>query len=427
MRYPSRIRIGSSAFAVLALALVPMVGAQGPTGTVTWNGKPVAEARVTAAALGKRVRSDSAGAWSFSGSSLAGAQSMRSGAPGAGGPAGPMSAFRDPATGAWRRGDGRALGEDRFRVRISPHFKSAAPAIELKITARGYLPKTVTVTDGDQGVAIVLERDYRRHLWVWAPEVLTNAVQRDSLFAFGARKGVGTFYTDAGGVLGGKDAQLAAFLDSAAARGFAVELLFGAPEWALTANHGQATRLAQQIKALTASQDQKLRAVPTSIQYDVEPYNMDEYKADPNGVGSQWVDMYVKVAGELKGAGIGVTACVPRWLETRSVTRGGKARGLDRWLADIADRMTLMDYVDKAAGIKDGAAGELAYADSIGKEVVVGVETMPNLDPPSTSFAEEGEAALEAALGAVDPDFRKHPSYFGPAIHQWETYRALKP
>lgn len=427
MSYFSRIRFGSAAIAVLAHAFVVMVAAQGTTGTVTWNGKPVAEARVTATALGKRVRSDSAGAWSFSGSSLAGAPAIRSGLPVPNGPIGSMPVFRDPAGGAWRRGDGRALGAWQSRAQAAPLPKSTAPALELRITARGYLPKTVTVTDGDQGVAVELERDYRRHMWVWAPEVLTNGIQRDSLFAFGARKGVGTFYTDAGGVLGGKDAQLAAFLDSAAARGFAVELLFGAPEWALTANHGQAVKLATQIKALAASQDQRLRAVPTSIQYDVEPYNMDEYAVDPNGVGSQWVDMYVKTAAELKGTGIGLTACVPRWLETRTVTRAGKARGLDRWLADIADRMTLMDYVDKAAGIKDGAAGELAYADSIGKEVVVGVETMPNLDPPSTSFAEEGEAALEAALGAVDPDFRKHPAYFGPAIHQWETYRALKP
>ena len=423
MRIPSRIAFCAG----VVLALSDLNHAQGTTGTVTWNGKPVAEARVTAAALGKRVRSDSAGAWSFSGSALAGPQAIRSAKAESKGPGGSMSAFRDPSTGAWRRGDGRAVGAEVTRAAAMPFPKSAAPAIELRVTARGYLPKTVTAADGDKGVAIVLERDYRRHLWIWAPEVLTNPAQRDSLFAFGARKGVGTFYADAGGVLGSKDAQLAAFLDSAAAHGFAVELLFGAPEWALTANHGQAVKLATQIKALTASQDQNLRAVPTSIQYDVEPYSLDEYAADPNAVGSQWVDMYVKVAAELKGSGIGLTACVPRWLETRSVTRAGKARTLDRWLADNSDRMTLMDYTDKAAGIKDGAAGELAYADSIGKEVVVGVETIAGLDPPSTTFAEEGEAALEAALGNVDADFRKHQSYFGPAIHHWESYRALKP
>lgn len=42
------------------------------------------------------------------------------------------------------------------------------------------------------------------------------------------------------------------------------------------------------------------------------------------------------------------------------------------------DRLTLMDYVDKVNGIITGAEHEIAYADSIGKEVVIGLETRPS-------------------------------------------------
>lgn len=412
-------------FAAAMMTLCPTVPAQGVSGTVTWNGKPIRDARVTFAAIGARVRTDVTGAYSFDAGAIGPRPSASQGRINARMPQAGLAAFGDPRTGEWRRGDGRrfaAGGREPGRAAA----KIASPGAELSVSARGYRTRKL-LHPGAGRMEIALERDYRRHLWVWEAEVLTNAALRDSLFAFGTRKGVGTYYVNAGGVLGSKDAQLAAFLDSAAARDCAVELLFGAPEWALAANHGVPLDLAGKAKALAASQDRLLRTAPTSIQYDVEPYSLDAYVSDPNGVGSQWVDMYVGVSAALKGTGIGVTACVPRWLETRPVTRGGVTRTLDRWLADNSDRLTLMDYVDHAKGIRDGAAGEMAYADTTGREVVVGVETLADLDPPSVTFAEEGEAAMEAALGAVDPDFRKHASYFGIAIHHWRAYEKLKP
>ena len=34
---------------------------------------------------------------------------------------------------------------------------------------------------------------------------------------------------------------------------------------------------------------------------------------------------------------------------------------------------------------------------------------------------------MEAALSANEPEFRKHPAYFGAAIHHWRSYQVLKP
>jgi hypothetical protein len=410
---------------LFALALAVAAGAAPLTGTVTCGGRPAAGARITFAAAGIRVLADSTGAFSVPMPTAlapflpraAGATARRDGA----------GTPRFRAADRWVRGDGRVALPGPVTMARGGGLAKGASGNTLTVSARGCFEKDFAISPGQTRAEISLERDRRRHMWVWDNDVVTRASARDSLFAFGKRKGVGTFYVHAGGILGTQDAALAAFLDAAEAEGYSIELLFGTPEWALTANHPKVAALAKQAAALAARQDQALRTAPVGIQFDVEPYGLDEYSADPDAVGSQWVDMYLAAAAALAGSGVGLTACVPRWLETRSVTRAGKARPLNEWLADVSDRLTLMDYVDKAKGILDGAAEELAYADDHGKEVVVGVETMAGLDPPSVTFAEEGEAAMEAALAADEPEFRKHPSYVGTAIHHWRAYETLKP
>lgn len=394
------------------------------TGTVNCGGRPASGARVTYAASGIRVLSDSAGNYSLPMPTALAPRPLK---------AAPMErAFGEGtpwyrAEGRWVRGDGRSVATEPKAIPMGRGLSKSAAGVTLAVRARGCLDKDVPVPDGQARADVSLERDRRRHMWVWDNDVVTRAAARDSLFAFGKKKGIGTFYVHSGGILGTQDAALASFLDAAGAAGFSIELLFGAPEWALTANHPKVATIAKQAAALATRQDKALRVAPVGIQFDVEPYSLDEYAADPQGVGSQWVDMYIAAEAGLEGSGVGLTACVPRWLETRSVTRAGKARPLNEWLADHSDRLTLMDYVDKAKGILDGAAEEFAYADANGREVVVGVETIAGLDPPSVTFAEEGEAAMEAALTADEPEFRKHPSYYGTAIHHWRAYEVLKP
>lgn len=416
------------AAALACLCLGGAAFAQMVEGIVTCEGRPVKDARVTSAELGIRVRTDSLGRFAILSPTRSVDPRLDRAAPPAGARA-DLPADRFSSDGAWFRPDGR-IDQSVFGPGVpSPAAlaRRAADGLELTIEARGMRPQTLVVPEGKNTAAASLRRDRRRHLWIWETAALTQAAVRDSLFAFARRKGVGTLYPNAGGVLGKDDATLARFVDAAAAQGLQVELLFGAPQWALASEHAKAVALARQAKAFTLAQDARLAAAPVGIQFDVEPYSLDAYAADPQGVGSQWVDMYVVAGAALKGAGIALTACVPRWLETRSVTRGGVTRPLNEWLADASDRLTLMDYVDKAKGIIDGAAGELAYADAHGKEVVVGLETIAGLDPPSVTFAEEGEAAMEAATGTAEPVFLAHPSYFGTAIHHWRSYQTMKP
>ncbi|MCG6197596.1 fibronectin type III domain-containing protein, partial [Anoxybacillus sp. LAT_38] len=85
-------------------------------------------------------------------------------------------------------------------------------------------------------------------------------------------------------------------------------------------------------------------------------------------------------------------------------------RGTATWLSEhvqnISDYVAIMDYRDTAdgsAGIIQGALGELAYANAIGKpgSVVIAVETLDIADggdPETITFREEGRTHMESEL-----------------------------
>ena len=418
----------------LVLALHMGVQAQvSLSGTVTSQGRPVRNARITLVALGLTTLTDSLGQYH-----LVATTSLS--------PDIKSWARRSNALPIRNTGDAKYLsvngrwhseGWAREAVSAIPRYGSSniqQPGLSkvsgidnLKCSARGYHDTVATVANYLDMIDIALMRDTRRHMWIWGSTVATVSSERDSLFAFASLKNIGTFYLDCGGIINNTNDVLGKFIDSAHTHGFAVELLFGSPAWTLTSNHGIPVGIAQKAVTLVQNLLAQGRPLPTSIQMDVEPYSLTEWTTDENGTANQLIDMYEKIAAVLKGSGLGISACIPRWFDGRMVTRSAKTRPLSDWLADTTDRLTLMDYVDNAASIIADAAHEVAYADTIGKEVVIGVETIPGLQPPSVTFAEEGEAAMNAALALTITQFQSHASFYGVAIHHWRTYPSMKP
>lgn len=401
------------------------------SGVVTWKGAPVAGAIVRLPDGKQEAITDAKGRYSFVTTTLVPRLAR---APGT------LSLPAEgPAAAALFSASGRSL--PTLRARAAGAFFSAAPSpalprgplakaaapYRMTVAARGYLDTNVSVGDPIAVLDVALDRDPRRHLWIWGNTVATSPAGRDALFAFAIRKGIGTLYLDCAGLLRDNRAALSQFLNLAKARGLAVELLFGAPQWALPANHAAPVELARLTLALLATQRAEGGAYPTSIQMDVEPYSLPAWDTGRAGVAGGLVDMYAKLDSVVKGSPVGVTACIPRWFDGIALQRGGATRPLSEWLADGTARLTLMDYVDHAKGIIDGAAAEIAYGEKIGKEVVIGVETIAGLDPESVTFAEEGESAMETALSLTKGAYGARSSYFGIAIHHYASYPTLKP
>ena len=92
---------------------------------------------------------------------------------------------------------------------------------------------------------------------------------------------------------------------------------------------------------------------------------------------------------------------------------------------DTYDYVALMDYRDRAEGrdsILSHAAEEIAYANRVGKKVVIGLEVSSN-DINKVTFHEEGPKVFEREVRKVEQALRAEPSFAGFAIHHYRAYR----
>jgi hypothetical protein len=84
-----------------------------------------------------------------------------------------------------------------------------------------------------------------------------------------------------------------------------------------------------------------------------------------------------------------------------------------------------MDYRDRALGgdgIVSHAMDELTYADKAGKQVLIGVETLPNAIK-KVSFEHLKEADLERELGLTAKTVGGMKPFGGFVIHHYGQYR----
>ncbi|WP_433424548.1 Ig-like domain-containing protein [Microtetraspora malaysiensis] len=175
------------------------------------------------------------------------------------------------------------------------------------------------------------------------------------------------------------------------------------------------------------------------INVDIEPYILPWFNSAKPDVQIQWLDTLRAMIARRDASGQPLLfgPAVPRWLDTSAcctdITYGGTTRTMAEHVQDMADYIAIMDYRDQAdgsAGIIAQAAGELAYAERVGKplSVVVGVETLDiatSGDPSSITFREEGRDVMEAELAKVYQAFSGSPAFAGVALHHYDSYRDL--
>ncbi|MFI0423465.1 Ig-like domain-containing protein [Spongiactinospora sp. 9N601] len=175
------------------------------------------------------------------------------------------------------------------------------------------------------------------------------------------------------------------------------------------------------------------------INVDIEPYILPWFGGAKPEPQIQWLDTLRAMIARRDASGQPLLfgPAVPRWLDVSAcctgIPYGGVTRPLSEHVQDMSDYIAIMDYRDTAdggAGIIAQAAGELAYAESVGKplSVVVGVETLDiatSGDPSSITFREEGRDAMEAELAKVYAAFSASPAFAGVALHHYDSYREL--
>lgn len=271
----------------------------------------------------------------------------------------------------------------------------------------------------------------QRGLWIWNTDIMTNNNAQNELLIFVQLKDINGAYLYTYDLLPSGSSELSDFVTKADNINVEVELLAGDSTWALTSNHPVALDFVQQ--AITFTQSITGSARPVGIHLDIEPYLLPEWGSDQSGTITQYLDLLSDVKQELiaSSTSLTLTVDIPFWYDTITANYNSVTKPLHQHVQDIADRIVILDYRDSAEG-NDGiihhAQDEMDYAQSIAKEVVIGVETNDVApEPEKVTFFEEGETVMEEELALVEQQYQTSSAFGGFAIHDYSGYRALAP
>lgn len=263
----------------------------------------------------------------------------------------------------------------------------------------------------------------KRAMWVWHSRLLEDPSTRSEVFSFATSHRIHSIYLQSERLIFGNPDALGEIVDAAAERCIRIELLFGQSSWALSMYHGKPLTLARTSVEFA---DALTGARPTAVHFDIEPYTLDEWAADASGTANQLVDLYEQLRDIMAASDMDLVADIPFWYDGRLVDRGdGHQRPLNQLIADRTDRVAIMDYRDTAERIIESGQTELDYAESIGRQVVIGVETMA-IEPEDVTFQNEGTTVMWAELRTAVASFSAMTAFQGVAFHYYLTWRDLE-
>ena len=280
-------------------------------------------------------------------------------------------------------------------------------------------------------ISIPLQANATRYLWSWSNTSITNnlGTARATFYSFctapfgNPANAVNYVYYYAHTDISSNTTNLRNFIADAHSKGLKVIFLDGDPNWVTSATN----RLLGETVMDNVLNFNKAGSTTQrfdGVQFDVEPYLATGWSKKKAAFWSQFTTLLGNCQKKVNTYNASYTPiyfeeAIPRWYDT-----DGDAVTSNTQVQNLTNSVAIMDYVDTVSSITTDALGEIIYADSIGKKVVVGVETM-NIAPLTSTFYDEGNAIMETRLGQATPVFATHSSFWGIAIHDYANYRIL--
>lgn len=196
--------------------------------------------------------------------------------------------------------------------------------------------------------------------------------------------------------------------------------------YVLPSHRAEAEAMFRRVVAYNAAAPQAARF--DGVNLDIEPHILDEWN---DGTRERLLAGFLDMSDALMrikreyGATLMVGPAIPFWLDGIELEWKGRRRPVSEHVIDLYDYVALMDYRDKAEGrdsILSHAADEIAYANRVGRKVVIGLEVSSN-EIDKVTFDEEGPKVFEREVGKVEKALRGEPSFAGFAIHHYRAYR----
>jgi len=278
-----------------------------------------------------------------------------------------------------------------------------------------------------------------RAVWTWERDSYAMLETRDeavAAFDFLQAKGVDTFYLYADAwqgrnLLATQPQRYRDFITDAHRRGVKVYALLGSAylnteRYILPEQRGAATAMLKRVLDYNARAPQQARF--DGVNLDIEPHLLDEWNdANRENLLRDFLDVSAAWMAMKKESGqtLAIGPAIPFWFDGIQVQWHGKTRPASEHIAELYDYVALMDYRDHAEG-RDGivahAAKEMAYAEQVGKQVVIGLELTPNALKKVT-FHHRREADLQHEMAATQAAYARSKAFAGFALHHYRGYR----
>ncbi|RNB90449.1 hypothetical protein EDM56_08035 [Brevibacillus fluminis] len=217
------------------------------------------------------------------------------------------------------------------------------------------------------------------------------------------------------------------FVKKAHAAGIEVQAMGGHPIWALEQNRPRIMRLVKWVKNYNAHVEKDERF--QGIHLDIEPYVMPIWRTDKESLLRQWMGNIRAFVQETKDSpDLKTSVDLAVWLEN-TPTPGEPELPFSNWMIKQVDQTTLMAFRDHAegpGGIVDIVKNKMAYADSIGKPLMVAVEMKESHEGNYVSFHEEGKAEMNRQLELMASHLEKYDSYSGFVVHAYDYWKTSK-
>ena len=171
------------------------------------------------------------------------------------------------------------------------------------------------------------------------------------------------------------------------------------------------------------------------MNFDIEPWVNPalDWETNREDLSRDYLDLSQQLVAKRDAQDPAMTlgVAMPFWFDTFSVDWNTQLTPMNQHVQSLYDYVSVMDFRDTATG-PDGliahAQDEIDFANTIGKTVVIGVETNDVAPTPALekiTFFEEGEKEMDRQLSITAREFKNDASFGGFAIQDFAGYVAL--
>ena len=153
-----------------------------------------------------------------------------------------------------------------------------------------------------------------------------------------------------------------------------VNWLTGDPSWALTNNHSKILNAIRKINDYNKNITNGYQKINT-IQFDIEPYALDEWSTDEQGVTEQYQEAISIAYEECLRLGLSLAVCIPSWFDSKTYSNKFGEGNLYDFISKNSSCTVLMAY--NVNSYLSMSANEIKMNKENRKRIAIGLETKP--------------------------------------------------